>query len=91
MWECEWKEVHNELDVKTFLAPACRPRWTMTQQQILAAMVDGTLFGMVEGDVCVSEELQDYFSEMQPSSSSSSNTGKTSTRSLPLTLPHSLC
>ena len=66
MWECEWKEVRNESVVKTFLAPASRPRLTMTQQQILAAVVDGTLFGMVECDVCVPEELQDYFSEMQP-------------------------
>ena len=65
MWECEWKEVRNESVVKTFLAPAGRPRLTMTQQQILAAVVDGTLFGMVECDVCVPEELQDYFSEMQ--------------------------
>ena len=52
--------------MKTFLAPASRPRWTMTQQQILAAVFDGTQFGMVEFDVCVPEELQDYFSEMQP-------------------------
>ena len=66
MWECEWKEVRNESDVKTFLTPSSRPRWTMTQQQILAAVVDGTLFGMVECDVRVPEELQDYFSEMQP-------------------------
>ena len=66
MWEWEWKEVRNESDVKTFLAPSSRPRWTMTQQQILAAVVDGTLFGMVECDVRVPEELQDYFSEMQP-------------------------
>ena len=66
MWECEWKEVRNESDVKTFIAPSSRPRWTMTQQQILAAVVDGTLFGMVECDVRVPEELQDYFSEMQP-------------------------
>ena len=29
-------------------------------------MVDGTLFGMVECDVHVPEELQDYSSEMQP-------------------------
>ena len=65
MWECEWKEVRNESDVKTFLAPSSRPRWT-TQQQILAAVVDGTLYGMVECDVSVPEELQDYFSEMQP-------------------------
>ena len=66
MWECEWKEVRNESDVKTFLTPSSRPRWTMTQQQILSAVVDGTLFGMVECDICVPEELQDYFSEMQP-------------------------
>ena len=66
MWECEWKEIRNESVVKTFLAPASRPRWTMTQQEINAAVVDGTLFGMVECDVRVPEELQDYFSEMQP-------------------------
>ena len=66
MWECEWKEIRNESVVKTFLAPASRPRWTMTQQEIIAAVVDGTLFGMVECDVRVPEELQDYFSEMQP-------------------------
>ena len=66
MWECEWKELRNESDVKTFLPPSSRPRWTMTQHQILAAVVNGTLFGMVECDVRVPEELQDYFSEMQP-------------------------
>ena len=66
MWECEWKEIRKEPDVKSFLAPPSRPRWTMTQQQILAAVVDGTLFGMVECDVRVPDELQDYFSEMQP-------------------------
>ena len=68
MRECEWKEVRNESDVKTFLAPSMAHlgRWTMTQQQTLAAVVDGTLFVMVECDVRVPEELQDYFSEMQP-------------------------
>ena len=57
MWECEWKDVRNESDVKTFLAPSNRPRWTMSQQQILAAV-----FGMVECEVRDPEELQDYFS-----------------------------
>ena len=61
MWECEWKEVRNESDVNTFPSPSRRLRWTMTQRQILAAVVDGTLFGMVECDVCIPEELQDYF------------------------------
>ena len=49
--ECEWKQVLNG--------------WTMTQQQILATVVDGTLFGKVECDVCVPEELHNYFPEMQ--------------------------
>ena len=66
MWEWEWKEVRNESDVNTFLPPSSRPRWIMTQHHILAAVVDGTLFGMVECDVRVPEELQYYFSEMQP-------------------------
>ena len=38
----------------------------MPQHHILAAVIDGTLFGMVECDVCVPEELQDHFAEMQP-------------------------
>ena len=66
MWECEWKDVRNESDVNAFFAPPSRPRWTTTQQQILAAVVDGTLFAMIECDICVPEELLDYFSEMQP-------------------------
>ena len=66
MWECEWKEIRKEPDVKSFLAPTRRQKWKMTQQQIIKAVVDGTLFGMVECDVRVPEHLQDHFSEMQP-------------------------
>ena len=66
MLECEWKEVRNESDVKNFLAPSTHPRWTMTHQQSLAAVFEGTLFGIVDCDVRVPEELQYYFSEMQP-------------------------
>ena len=68
MWECEWKGKRIESNTKR-LIDAEFPRRSsrrMTQQQILAAVVDGTLFGMVECDVRVPEELQDYFSEMQP-------------------------
>ena len=66
MWECEWKELRGTPDVKSlFDQPHCR-RWTMTQHQLLAAIVDGTLFGMVECDVRVPDELQAHFAEMQP-------------------------
>ena len=64
MWECEWKDVRNESDVNTFFTPPSRPRWLSSR--FLAAVVYITLFGMIECDVCVPEELLDYFSEMQP-------------------------
>ena len=66
MWECDWKEKRKEPDVKSFLAPARRQKWKMTQQQIITAVVDGTLFGMVECDVRVPSELRAHFAEMQP-------------------------
>ena len=66
MWECDWKEKRKEPDVKSFLAPARRQQWKMTQQQIITAVVDGTLFGMVECDVRVPSDLRAHFTEMQP-------------------------
>ena len=57
MWECAWKRERD---------PPPRQKWKITQQQIIAAVVDGTLFGMVECDVRVPEHLQDHFAEMQP-------------------------
>ena len=38
----------------------------MTHQQIITAVVNGTLFGMVECDVRVPSELRANFAEMQP-------------------------
>ena len=68
MWECEWKGKRIESDTKRFIDVEFPRRSTrrMTQHQILAAVVDGTLFGKVECDVCVPRELQDHFAEMQP-------------------------
>ena len=57
MWECQWKRESKALP---------RPKWKMTQQQIITAVVDGTLFGMVECDVRVPSELRAHFAEMQP-------------------------
>ena len=66
MWECDWKEIRKEPDVKSFLDIPRHRKWTMTQQQIITAVVDGTLFGMVECDVRVPDNLREYFAEMQP-------------------------
>ena len=41
-------------------------RWTMTTQQILSGVLTGTVFGMIECDIRVPEELREYFAEMQP-------------------------
>ena len=57
MWECEWKRQRD---------PPPRQKLTMTQQQIIAAVVDGTLFGMIECDIRVPSELRAHFAEMQP-------------------------
>ena len=57
MWECGWKRERD---------PPPRQKWKMTQNEILTAVIDGTLFGMVECDVHVPPELRPYFSEMQP-------------------------
>ena len=35
-------------------------------QQILRGVCDGTIFGLIECDVCVPEELCAHFGEMQP-------------------------
>ena len=67
MWECDWKELRDEPDVEIFLDIPRHRKWTtMTEQQILAAVIDGTLFGMTECDIHVPPELRPYFSEMQP-------------------------
>ena len=57
MWECAWKRERD---------PPPRQKWNMTQQQIITAVIDSTLFGMVECDVRVPSELRAHFAEMQP-------------------------
>ena len=57
MWECGWKRERD---------PPPRQKWNMTQNEILAAVIDGTLFGMIECAIHVPPELRPYFSEMQP-------------------------
>ena len=56
MWECEWKRERD---------PPPRQKWKMTSHSIIAAVIDGTLFGMVECDVRVPDNLREYFAEMQ--------------------------
>ena len=71
LWECEWKKTRRDPHVKRCLDAAFprrrrHARWTMTSQQILSGVRDGTVFGMIECDICVPEEQRDHFAEMQP-------------------------
>ena len=70
MWECVWKETRKEPTAKLFLdteSPIRRGvKWELTQQQIIATVRAGTLFGLIECDVRVPEELRAHFAEMLP-------------------------
>ena len=70
MWECVWKETRKEPAAKLFLdteSPIRRGvKWELTQQQIIATVRAGTLFGLIECDVRVPEELRVHFAEMLP-------------------------
>ena len=70
LWECEWKEMRRNPIVKRCLDAAFprrrHARRTMTSQQILSGVLVGTVFGMIECDIRVPEELREYFAEMQP-------------------------
>ena len=57
MWECGWRRERD---------PPPRQKWNMTQNEILAAVIDGSLFGAIVCDIRVPPELRPYFSEMQP-------------------------
>ena len=66
LWECEWKETRRDPVVKKGLDAAFprrrNVRWTMTSQQILRGVHDGTIFGLIECDVSVPITLHAHFS-----------------------------
>ncbi|KAK3705281.1 hypothetical protein QZH41_008170 [Actinostola sp. cb2023] len=71
VWECEWRRIKKtNPSVKQFLnSKFQRPldtKWTMTEQEILQAIRDQQLFGVVECDIRVPEHLKPKFSEMCP-------------------------
>ena len=71
MWECTWRQMKktNPLVrrfVKTEFERPLDSKWIMTQDQIIQAVNDETLFGVVECDICVPNHLKDKFQEMCP-------------------------
>ena len=71
MWECQWNDARKYAAVKRCLDAEFprrqrHARWNVTQHRILTDLRAGTLFGMIECDVHVPEELRARFAEMQP-------------------------
>lgn len=70
LWECEWKVTRRrDSCVKLFLDATFRRRrvpWKMTSQEILTGVRNGRVFGMIQCNIRVREELRAHFAEMQP-------------------------
>ena len=70
LWECDWQqEKKQQLEVRQFVRKFRRPldyKRTMTGEQVIAAVREGSLFGMVECDILVPDPLKPYFAEMTP-------------------------
>ena len=71
IWECDWrKEVNNTPAIKEFLQAFYRHTYgqnkEMTEDDILNAIKQGKMFGFVECDIRVPDNLVARFSEMPP-------------------------
>ena len=69
MSECEWNQMKkNDPTIVEFVNKNIPHPTTvgMSEGQVLNKIRDGTLFGMVQCDIKVTEHLEDYFSELQP-------------------------
>ena len=71
MWECQWAAMkQNHHEVREFLRSRFgRPmdrKLILTEAEILEAVQNETLFGIVECDIHVTDPLKTHFSEMPP-------------------------
>ena len=70
MYECEWMDlIQTDASIRTFVNDQQMPmqqRGSMTHDQVLRGVRDGCLYGMVECDIHVPDDLVERFSEMPP-------------------------
>ena len=59
MWECKWKALRKTVTLPTKYLYPLEDKYRLTERTILNAIQDGTLFGAVEVDIQVPEELKD--------------------------------
>jgi hypothetical protein len=68
MWECQWlASIKRDPELSRFIKSRKRDGLvTMTEDQILTAVMDEKLFGALEVDIKVPGDLKSKFSEMAP-------------------------
>ena len=70
MWECKYRRKRTEDEnLKQFLDTYRRPlhdKSKMTEKEIMEAVMSGKLYGLVECDIHVPEEIRPVFAEMCP-------------------------
>ena len=71
MWGCRWQQIKRQQpEIREFLRTRFgRPqdhKRTVTEPEILEAVQNDTLFGVVECDLHVPDHLKPHFSEMPP-------------------------
>ncbi|XP_071793479.1 uncharacterized protein [Asterias amurensis] len=70
MWECQWHDLRREDHtvghfVESIRLPLSHKK-VMTERAVLEAVMDGSMFGIVECDIRVPPALRDHFAEMPP-------------------------
>ena len=67
MWECEWWSFYKtDASVKHHLQENFHYRRALSEEGFLQGIIDGRLFGYVQCDIEVPEQLRDYFSNFPP-------------------------
>ncbi|XP_066264599.1 uncharacterized protein [Branchiostoma lanceolatum] len=69
MWECEWQRLKRNQEVSAFLAGRKTPtetKYKLLKEEILQAVREDELFGVVECDIEVPAHLKRHFAEMPP-------------------------
>ena len=67
MWECEWWSLYKtDAPVKSYLGAIFPYKRPLSEEQLLQKIIDGRLFGYVQCDIEVPEQLRDNFSNFPP-------------------------
>ena len=67
MWEFSWWELYRtDAPVKSYLRANFPYKRPLSEEQLLQGVIDGQLFGYVQGDIEVPDHLRDYFSNFPP-------------------------